>query len=97
MAVQMPDQCYILRTIQIKRAFLKGLTYAMSAPHYRPSNQPLTKYPHKLSRFFVQTLMIAPQKLWQTLKKFDDPFLGLTFGGRFIINNQSGFLSNIII
>ena len=75
MAVQMPDQCYILRTIQIKRAFLKGLTYAMSAPHYRPSNQPLTKYPHKLSRFFVQTLMIAPQKLWQTLKKFDDPFL----------------------
>lgn len=73
MAVQMPDQCYILRTIQIKRAFLKGLTYAMSAPHYRPSNQPLTKYPHKLSRFFVQTLMIAPQKLWQTLKKFDDP------------------------
>ena len=75
MAVQMPDQCYILRTIQIKRAFLKGLTYAMSAPHYRPSNQPLTKYPHKLSRFFVQTLMIAPQKLWQTLKKFDDPII----------------------
>ena len=45
----------------------------MSDPHHRPSNQPLTKNPHEPGRIFVQTLTSAPQKLWQTLTKFDDP------------------------
>jgi len=44
-----------------------------SAPHYKPSNQTLTKNPHKGVLKNTETLTTAPQKVWQTLKNFDDP------------------------
>ena len=54
----------------------KGLA-SQPAPQVRPSNQTLTINPQKHGVKNEETLKFAPQKLWQTLKKFDYPtFLG---------------------
>ena len=47
------------------------------ASHERPSNRPLTENPQKLGAKKWQTLTIAPQKVWQTLKNFDYPYFVL--------------------
>ncbi|MBQ9763574.1 MAG: hypothetical protein IJV92_04370, partial [Phascolarctobacterium sp.] len=42
-------------------------------PQVRPSNQTLTINPQKHGVKNEETLKLDPQKLWQTLKKFDYP------------------------
>lgn len=53
-----------------------GLAHASPIidPQIKPSNQTLKPDPQKLSLKTGQPLKLDPQKLWQTLKKFDYPY-----------------------
>ena len=52
-----------------------NISLVVTAPHDCPSNKTLTRNPHKVNEFLIQTLTKAPQKVWQTLTKFDYPNL----------------------
>ncbi|MBR2950448.1 MAG: hypothetical protein IKC46_11355, partial [Lachnospiraceae bacterium] len=39
----------------------------------KPSNQPIKPYHQKLLIKISQTIKLNHQKLWQTIRKFDDP------------------------
>ena len=56
-----------------------GLAHASPIidPQIKPSNQTLKPDPQKLSLKTGQPLKLDPQKLWQTLKKFDYPLIFL--------------------